>query len=630
MRFVLIAACLVCACAAKSPPAHVPGDCNPLGGDACLVPYPSSYFQVDDTTSATGVRNAVPAAAMPKNIDGRPINPANLNRLDGFSPATPIILYFPDGGIDISGLATIHDFSPSLAADAPLAIFNMTTGERVDYFAELDATATAATDRQALLIHPQVRLQPATKYAVAIRGIIAIPNAAFVEARDKKLTSDSALWDMQDRYEALFTFLDKQGFTRSSLTMAWDFTTASEDMITGRLVRMRDTALAAATFNYTVTSVTDITDDPHLIREIIGTFDVPSFLASESVAVGFPDGTGANPTVRAPQAFPFVIHIPACARTATAPLPIMIYGHGLLGTGLDEVNTGYQTMAIDRYCMVQVASNWIGLSADDINTIAGTVIEDLGQVNIVTDRLMQAHVNHTVLARLVKTKLKDDASLTLDGGTGPVTDGSQLYYEGISLGAIEGSTFMALTPDIQRAVVNVAGAEWSFLMSRSADFANLLILLQTYMPDRLDEQLALAYVQSLFDETDPVSYAPHLFMNPLPGVTAKSILLQESEGDSQVPNLGTRMLARTAGFTGLSPMVTEVPGVTDGTAPLQSAYVQFDTHDMPLPPDTNVTSPTNNAHEDCRRLEVVLEQIQAFLKPDGTVQQFCTGTCDPN
>jgi hypothetical protein len=76
-------------------------------------------------------------------------------------------------------------------------------------------------------------------------------------------------------------------------------------------------------------------------------------------------------------------------------------------------------------------------------------------------------------------------------------------------------------------------------------------------------------------------------------------------------------------------VVVSVAGVSENGGPIESGYAQFDTHPMPPPPDGNLLSPENGAHEDCRRLDVVNQQIKAFLKPNGSVQQFCLGTCDP-
>src|SRR5437899_3295171 len=139
---------MVTACA--KPPPHQPGHCNPLAsGTQCMLPYPSSYFQVDDETTATGKQMAVPREAMPRDINGRPIRPDPGNRLDGFSPATPLLMFFP-GGADVSALATQRDFAPSLSAEAPVQLFDMGSGERVMYFAELDQNGTAG--KQALIV----------------------------------------------------------------------------------------------------------------------------------------------------------------------------------------------------------------------------------------------------------------------------------------------------------------------------------------------------------------------------------------------------------------------------------------------------------------------------------------------
>jgi hypothetical protein len=643
MRPVLVILVFVVALTActSHPPPHQPGDCNPLGATgACYVPWPSSYFQVDDSASATGMRNAVPLAAMPKNIDKKPIDPSRINRLDGFSPATPVLLYLP--GVDITGLATVHDFTPSTSPDAKIQLFDMSTGDRIEYFAELDAHADPTMmQRQGLIVRPQTRLKPATKYAVAVIGLGTAPDA-FVEVRDGQLTTDSALYDMQDRYNTLFTFLEKQGLKRGDLTLAWDFTTSSEDMITGRLTRMRDKALAASTFAYRIDSVQDFsdaglaqpladggfTDGGLTLREIFGTFVSQRFLASDGGTAVLPADAGADPAIISADEYPFVATIPACAATAPLPIPMMIYGHGFLGSAQKGLEDPTVAAIANKLCMVQVATNWIGLSSSDLGTIGGTVVEDLGRFDIITDRLMQAQVNTHVLTRMAKTKLKDDDALKLNGT--PVTDASQLYYLGISLGGIEGTTFMALNPDITRAVTNVPGGEWSFIMTRSNDFSTVAVLFDTFLPDRLDQQLALAYSQSLWDETDPISYAPHLLKDPIGGVSAKKILVQESEGDSQVPNLTTRLLARTEGQIGLSPLVTSVPGITEMPAPLDSAYVQFDTHPMPLPGDQNLPPDQNGAHDACHQLEVAIKQMGAFLKPDGSVQQFCSGTCDPD
>jgi hypothetical protein len=65
--------------------------------------------------------------------------------------------------------------------------------------------------------------------------------------------------------------------------------------------------------------------------------------------------------------------------------------------------------------------------------------------------------------------------------------------------------------------------------------------------DRRALLILLALLQPAFDATDPASFAPHLLAQPLPGVVAKQILMQEAVNDAQVSNIATRVLARTIG-----------------------------------------------------------------------------------
>ena len=62
-----------------------------------------------------------------------------------------------------------------------------------------------------------------------------------------------------------------------------------------------------------------------------------------------------------------------------------------------------------------------------------------------------------------------------------------------------------------------------------------------------------------------------------------------------------------------------------------SAVVEFD-FGLPEPlPGTYAEPPaeTNEVHEGLRRLDAAQEQIDQFLRPDGIIENFCDGACDP-
>ncbi len=633
-----VAVCLACSLAlcftlsagCSSPPPEPAAGCNPVLGDDCMSPFPSSFFETADPTCATGMRVALSSSTLPVSNSGGSIKTDRMNARDGFSPSTQFLVYFK-AGVNAAELPGLDNLAASIAPTSTVQILDFDSGERLPVFAELDANAGPG-DRQALIIHPAMRLTPGHRYVIAL---VALHDAAgkllepapFRALRDRA-PLNHALTMLKARYEDLFGVLTKAGLDRSRLSLAWDVVVASDDSATRHLLTMRDKALAlaqAGQLGYAITSSTDETD-PHLLREVVGTVDVPMYLADDSGASGLTlDATGL-PVMRTIGKANLVIHIPQCAATATAPLPVLVFGHGLFGKAQTELNTDYEKQVGDELCMVQIGTDWLGLDADDVATVAEKVLPDLNQLTLVTDRLQQAQVNAQTMTRLFLTKIKDDPALQINGKA--VTDGSQVYYYGISDGGIQGGTFLALSPDVQRGVLNVPGCEWTLMMFRSHDFNSLQVLIGTVLPDTLDQQVVLTLSQSEWDYSDPATFVPHLLASPLPGAHAdKRIILQESEGDAQVPNVSTRIEARLIGLPGLD-LEHPVYGIDEKPAPLDSAYTQWDVHSMPLPPAGNKPAPVDNqAHEGIRRLPALIAQLKAFFTPTGQVTQTCSGPC---
>ena len=76
---------------------------------------------------------------------------------------------------------------------------------------------------------------------------------------------------------------------------------------------------------------------------------------------------------------------------------------------------------------------------------------------------------------------------------------------------------MALSKDVTRGVLNVPGSEWNLMMMRSHDFQPLKTFLDSVYPDFLDQQVLIAALQSYWDYTDPISFAPHVIATTLHG-----------------------------------------------------------------------------------------------------------------
>ncbi len=612
---------------------------------SCALPFPSSFYLTTDTTTATGLRVNFPAGLLPRNTRKMEFDSARLNQLDGFSPASQILT---DLGVRLDPAlfaAEDADPAPTMSAASPVQLLRYDTGERVPVFAELDAYAAAEPGvPQALIIRPLVRLRPGTRYVVALQKLRDTAQQPVVVRPFQALVSGgygpgSRLSPLKARYDEIFARLESAGVAKNSLTLAWDFVTGSDTRIRGNLLQMRDKALARAAaedLGITIKNVTTPKDGSQVLRVIEAEFAVPSFLIDgtdpsagmQLDGQGRPQDTGRNYQAN------LLIIVPACAKSAPLPLRAVVYGHGLLGSA-DEISSSLHRDIANKLCSIELATDFIGLSSNDLTYLGGQVLGKFDELAVTTDRLQQAQINFVLLARLARTKLKDLAALTVEGTAGgrPLVDGSQVYYLGGSQGGIFGNTIVALSPDLDRGVLNVGAGNYSMMLPRASAFAQFQIILGAAYPDLLAQQLLVALSQSYWDYSDPISFARTNLEDELPGpdgnpMAKKRILLQESHNDSQVPNLATRTIARTMGLSQLAPAIEPVFGLQQTAGPLDSAYVQYDTKLMPPPSKTNMgTGIDNGAHGSLGRIPAVVQQLDEFLRPGGQVRNTCGASC---
>jgi len=617
--------------------------CNPLSTDSCMPPWPSTFYLAQDAASRTGYRVAYPAKAMPQNRDGVPIDPTRYNYLDGFPVGSQIVVYFK-AGVEASDLPGIDDdLADSITDKSRIWIVEDPTGERVPLFAELDANVKP-NEIPALLIRPQSPLKFNTRYVVVLRrgirdrgGVALEPPEPFARLRDDRGTINPALESERPRMAQVLDFLETQSVSRGDLLLAWDFHTASREAITGNVLGMVDEALSRLPIagpGFTVVKATDFdsAEDPEILREVQGEMEVPSYFASDGVDSWLKLDNAGKPVLRGTQTFPFWVHIPRCAETATQPLPVLIFGPGLFADPWQEFSKDYNKKMANRLCMVEFTARWRGLSSLDAAAVAAQVIPDFSNLPRITDPLQQAHVNMQVLTELAHGDFTKDASMQVGGKA--ATDGQQIYYLGISNGGIQGVAFAALSQRIERFVLHVAGGWWSMMMSRSSNFGLLGVLLEQVYRDPVERQLLLSLTQHLWEYTDPISFSGNLLGTPLSGRKTKRVVIQESLNDDQVPNIATRAVARGVGLPQLTPVVESIYGLTQKAGPLDSGLAQWDTKPPTKPSGQNIPASkppeSESAHLRVRQLETFLKQVEAFLKPDGKLVHVCSGPCDPD
>ena len=627
----------VLALAACSSDTSVPiaAQCNPLGAGHCMTPWPSSAFEIEDSASATGRRLAIPEGTLPTNTDNIAADPAGWNVADGFSPAAPMVMAW-EGGVSPDGLPPHDNFDLSLAANSPTVILDMTTGARVAHFAEVDAQAAAQPDSQALILRPAARLVGGHRYAVGITnrvrardgGGLAIP-PGFAALRDHKDTDHALLEAMRPRFGEVLDALDAAGFPEDDLVVAWDFTAASDAFIHRDMIAARDRAIAALDTHpiaFTITSDAPIDDGKLIQRKLTGTLDAPLFLTQNGAPNQQPkvarDGDGL-PAVQGFYQIPFTAIVPACAYVAQAPVAMVIYGHGLLGSSAETAGGVQQTTAAEL-CAVLVGTDMRGMSTADLVAVA-RALNEVTRADEVMEVLEQGMVNQITLVRAMRTSFA--RTLFVDAKGASLVDPDKVFYYGLSQGAVMGTTVMAYEPTVTRAVLGVGAANYSTLLERSSDWPLYRSILSGGYPDALDITMAVGLFQMRWDKVEGSGVANTVLAGTPTGVPPKQILLQIALGDDQVPNLGSYWMARTMELPILGPTPTTPWGLAVQQSPLASgsAMVIMD-GGAPPSPVTNLPAPDYGMHNLTRKQPATRRQIKEFFAT-GRIVNECTGAC---
>jgi hypothetical protein len=592
-----------------------------------------------------------------------------------------------------SGVAFHTDFARSLAPDHPTVLLDAATGERVVHFAEMDANVDDVTKKAFIIrpgrrLADGRRYLVAIRGLVDANGTPIRARAAFRALRDRVPEAEiaaacgaacaAALAARQAAYADILARLEAAGIAPQDLILAWDFTTASTPALTGWMVAVRDQAFALGTPAFGVDRVDTGPAgggfDADIWARIEGTFEAPLFMTADAPASRL-NLVGGVPRQNGFATVPFVVDVPrsavpdpACTEDcAVRPGRPTLWGHGLLG---DRFQLDTLSAAANAYNFVVGAVDMQGMSAPDVGGSLVGILLDLSLFHRIPERLHQGILHHLLLGRLMvdgERGFNSHPAFRFGTPPGGVIDTTAVYYSGGSQGGILGLTVMAVAEDFERGFLAVPGANYSTLLHRSIDFNPFLAVLRATYPDRLDETLLVALVQQLWDRAEPQGYLNHVLAGDLsdPPVPHE-VLLHMATHDSEVSNLGTEIMVRSLAIPQLAPVHRTFFDIPEMAAPFDgSAFVEVDPQragarchtpgaadagaacatdaDCPgggdppsrtmcasgAPPLTNQAPPFNNlAH----RLPVTAAagmQVDRFFRPDGIVEQFCQGPCDP-
>lgn len=629
MRKLAFVFVLVAACGDDGDSSGIREDCNPLGGQGCMLPWPSMAYATADSSTATGYRIEVPAGAMPVNVDGIPIAPTTLNRWDGFSAIGPMLAMF-DKGVSATGLPSHKNPDESLAANSPIVLVSMKTGQRVPVFAEVDQN-TLAVEKRALIIRPLARLETSSRYAVAIRTSVKSADGSdlpispgFAAIRDGKSFSHPKFAALAERYTEIFSALAAAGVEKSELALAWDFVTVSDAFLRSDLTTMREAALGAIGAdgaNLTFTATTQ-PNTAQTYKRYLGTFKSPDFLtAGETDASIMRRDAAGKPQMQGMRDANFAAIIPKCVETEPLPRPTIIFGHGLFGSAKGYLDDNFVADLAQQHCLIIIAGDFIGLTERQFPVIP-LAVNDLNRGTTITEKLAQSVIDFIALESIARGPMATSPEFR-GPGNAAVIDKTKTFYVGGSLGGIMGNTFMAYDPNITRGVLAVPGGNWSMLLERSTAWTFLMGAAQGAYEDPSVYQLNLAMGLGMgLEPYDPMTTAAHVIKDPLFGNPTKNILIWYTLGDCLVTNIATEMVAREMGIQVLAPSVKSPWGLTPVNGPLQNGVTIYDEHPSPMPPDTNVPPASDNGtHSGVNRNPAALRQVESFLLQNTVVDE---------
>jgi pimeloyl-ACP methyl ester carboxylesterase len=305
-----------------------------------------------------------------------------------------------------------------------------------------------------------------------------------------------------------------------------------------------------------------------------GTLKMPSWL-DDKTRDWHTDGKYAMRDVQ------FTLTVP---RNATGPVPVVIFGHGLmtesrfvLALGDALASRGFAAIAIDfpyhgaqSRCSDQSVVEVIDPQTGKATTLppcqAGSTCNELGRCvdasgqgnNLAMWPLLNYPVasgatfieidhiantkDHFQQALVDFSELKRSLQGADWGGLSVKLDGTKIYYAGQSLGGILGGAFLPYAPEVQRAVLNVPGADVVDLYKNSPSFGSQVTGFFTrQMIDPASWQAArfLNLGRMMQDAVDPQSTAARL--------KDRKIMIQMATLDAIIPNANTEILQTLSG-----------------------------------------------------------------------------------
>lgn len=324
-----------------------------------------------------------------------------------------------------------------------------------------------------------------------------------------------------------------------------------------------------------------------------GTFNSPSYLNDAKYIPATPTRTG-RPAPQRDEKLVFQLFLPSGTKPANG-YPVAIFGHGFTDSMYGAPWTVASSFAARGIATlaIQVVGHGGGSQGMLTATSGGNTVtlqaggrghDQNGDGQIDSTEGVNAAAPYTVLGNrdglrqtvidLMQLVSAVETGMDVDGDGKADLDRERIYYTGQSFGGIYGTMLLGVEPRIKAGVPNVPGGSITEV-ARLGGFRFLTgIALASRLPSLINqpgggginfnENIPLRgqppvvnnvpgamAIQQLLDRNEwaqqagnPVAYAPFIRSNPLPGNSAKPVLIQFARGDQTVPNPTTTAILR--------------------------------------------------------------------------------------
>ncbi len=541
MRWMMVVLLLLCCgCEEEIPddpvedpdPYEVPDGATAGWYDTTGAPttFPDDLHTEDDASTATGLRVAFDdevEAAFRATIPSDFGLFEALVELDGFGTTAGVILRFT-AAVDPAA-ATIR----FVALDA--------SAEEVPFVVE--STDEGAT----LILIPEVPLRPATRYGVAVTGLLDMAGDPVWAAPDLHVLLHGAAEEprftrLHGRYADLLAAIDAEPDAPCAATV---FTTQSlfdEDLAVAAV-------LAAATPALTVDPACPLVSTVYLCDGVLTADD---FLGEDQ---HFSLEPGATPVAEQRYDIPVDLYLPG--PPADGPYPVIVYGHGLGGTrgeghgfARDVADLGLAVLSMDAPSHNDHPTNPDMYELLWIFEFFGLGLEGSFDMLRLRDHWRQAAWDKLQLIATIR------AGVDIDGDGAADLDGTRVFYSGHSLGGIMGPQLLALDDDLPAAELSVPGGRVSDIVYRGEIFAALIAVMSPEGTAEGDVARFFPYLQATIERGDAANWATQVLTGE------RDVLVTMVIDDGIVPNECNRILASAMGLEHAPPLLQEVYGLT--------------------------------------------------------------------